>query len=141
MQGRMQNPNPGPIPIETAGRNPWPTSIDLRASTTLVKADAEGLETIRRRHYGATLARVKQFFLPCQVFSRSAEFPGQQAAIAGTVRRDAPLLEPTAVEERAAVQVCASLARHQAIFSAVVVGRAPEAGFFAAADGLAGGAA
>lgn len=40
----------------------------------------------RRRHYGATLARVKQFFALGQVFSGPQEFCGRDARIAVTLR-------------------------------------------------------
>lgn len=45
-----------------------------------------GLCLTRRRHYGATLARVKQFFALVQVFSGTAEFRGRDAPIAVTLR-------------------------------------------------------
>ena len=40
----------------------------------------------RRRHYGATLARVKQFFGLVQVFSAPAGFRGRDERIAVTLR-------------------------------------------------------
>ncbi|MEN9666275.1 MAG: hypothetical protein RLZZ326_2638 [Planctomycetota bacterium] len=108
----------------------------------------------RRRHYGATLARVKQFFAHVQVFSAPAGFRGRDARIAVTLRsidrerivacagQVGQARQPSAnLSPQANLQPCASWARHHASFSAVVVGRAPSVeGFFAAAAGLGIGA-
>ena len=76
--GRLRSVVPlGPTPdINRLDRAPQRTCFPLR----------ERPLPFRRRHYGATLARVKQFFALSPVFSGPQEIRGRDARIAVTLR-------------------------------------------------------